>query len=127
MTGRDRRRNGRNGSNGNGSILNAGTLVNILIIPVLTVSFYFIGSYFLTGDTLRRHELEIAAEASQREKLSNSLLNYAQKTQEGISALSSHAEVQDERIKQITGTLDHVVSGLQNIESRLPERAPTAH
>ena len=109
------------------TVFNWGTLVNILTIPVLTGGIYFLGDWFRNGDTLKRHDIEIAAEvkarenaeknqSEQREKLSESLLSYAQKTQEGISTLSAHAMVQDEQIKNITSTLDHVVSGLQGIE-----------
>ena len=116
----------RSGSSNSG--FNIATIAQILAIPVLTVGIYFIGNYFLYGDTLKRHDVEIAAEvkareisdkvqSEQREKLSDSLLAYAQKTQEGISALAVHAAVQDEQIKNVTSTLDHVVNGLQSIES----------
>ena len=119
--------------NGNG--FNIATVAQIFAIPVLTVGIYFVGNYFIAGDTLKRHEVEIASEAAarkasekeqteQRQKLSDSLLTYAQKTQEGISALTTHAAVQDEQIKNVTSTLDHVVSGLQSIERAISPPPP---
>ena len=125
-------------NNGNGStVFNAGTLVNILTIPILTGAVTFAGFYYTTRDNLARHDVEIATEikarelaekdqSEQRAKLSDSLLTYAQKTQEGISGLATHAAVQDEQIKNITGSLDRVISGLQNIETAVGRAAAAA-
>src|ERR1700684_1065736 len=124
---RARRHYNRTHGTGHASIWNAGTAINVLSIPLLTAGFYFVGNYFLTGDTLKRHDAEIAAEISAREKLSTSLLAYAQKTQEGISTLTTHAAVQDEQIKNVASTLDHVVSGLQKIETTVGPSSPLLH
>lgn len=104
-------------------IFNAGTIINVLGIPVLTAIFIGGGFYFtlrglpeqLTKETEAR-ETSQKTEAEARDKVRNALIDYAGKTQHSIDTLAAHALVQDEQIKNVNSSLERVVNGLQNIE-----------
>lgn len=101
-----------------------GTLINVLGIPIVTTIFLGSGFYYLTQNTLAEHTLAIAQEATKREALQTAqdekrealrvaLRDYAAKTSDGINKLAAHADVQDERIKNINEAVDRLVTGFQ--------------
>jgi seryl-tRNA synthetase len=110
------------------SVWNAGTLINILTIPLLTGGIVAIGFYYTTSTALTQHtqqiqeetkarQTEVKDEAAQRDRLRDTLVTNSQETQKAISSLAATAAVQNEQIKSITGSLDRVVSGLQTLSA----------
>jgi hypothetical protein len=94
------------------SVFNAGTIVNVLAIPIITAALIGAGFYYTTRDELARHDLAINAEASSREKLRDEFLENSKKTADGISQLSTHTAVQDEQVKQTISSLDKISTQL---------------
>ncbi len=106
------------------SVFNYGTLINVLTIPVLSAIFALAGFYFKMGDIPARLDKEteqrqtaFKEENSAREQLRSALLTFADKTSHSIDSLAANQMVTQEHIKSLDTTLDHVVTGLQNIES----------
>jgi hypothetical protein len=109
------------------SPFNWATIVQMATIPLLTVAFYFTVNWAVTGDTLKRHDVEIAEEKIEREKLKASedekrealrkqLAEYADRTTQSVAALAQHAAVQDEKVGNINENLNKVVNSLQNLQ-----------
>lgn len=100
-------RNGRkrNGYNGNGSVLNAGTFINVLSIPIITVGLTLVGWYFTTNVTMQKNiddisKLQMSREADKKEFGSKfDTMNAA------LATLNTHAAVQDETLKEIRDRL----------------------
>jgi N-acyl-D-aspartate/D-glutamate deacylase len=78
---------------------NLATVVQIGIIPIATVGIYYIGNYFLTGDTLARHTQEIAKITQNAEKFQNKETEARQKLRDEYLANQS-------RTNEILGKLD---------------------
>ena len=106
---------------------NYATLAQMLVIPAVTVGFYFTVNWAVTGDTLKRHDQQITEEKIEREKLKvgedekrealrKALTDYAATTSSSINELAKTSAVQSEQIKSIGLSLERVVNGLQNIE-----------
>lgn len=106
------------------SVFNYSTLINVLLIPFLTTIFMAGGVYFMVKDIPTRldqesakRETSLKEESDARDKLRNSLGDYASKTTQAIYSLSADQKVTQEHMKSVDTTLEHVVTGLQNIES----------
>lgn len=114
--------------NGNGTVWNAGTAVNVFAIPLITVIFGLGGFYLLTKDTLARHEQaisqiipkefdqenkDISAEAKARQNTRDEFLDRLGKINDSIATLNTHAAVQDETDKQIARTLEQISRQLE--------------
>ena len=87
------------------SVWNAGTLVNIFSIPLLSAGVFLIGQYFLWGDELKRHDDAIKMEFANREKDKAEFATRFDKMGESLSSLDKHAAVQDETLKTISSQL----------------------
>jgi len=120
------------------SIWNAGTVVNIFAIPIITTIFLGGGAYFTFKALLEQNTSAIKEESAKREEafrtettkreaalkeevvareaLRQALMENSKETTKGIASLAAHALVQDEQIKNATTELKNVVNGLQNIE-----------
>ena len=111
----------------NGTLLE-NRLVQVLIIPTLTILGGLSGFYFLTKDTLSRHETAItetlpdqikqeskalSAEADARQKNRDEFLDKLSKINDSIGVLNTHAAVQDESDKQIAATLERISRQLE--------------
>ena len=127
-------RRGRNGNgNGNGSGVagfNLATLVQVLIIPGITL----VGFYYVTKDKLQEHDLAIyqtipkqldtehqalvaeadarqkavVTEAAAREKSRNEFLDKFDKLNAGMATLNTQVAVEAEQNKQIVQTLGQI-------------------
>ncbi len=84
------------------------SLVNLGLIPVVTALFVVGGFYYITKDTLTRHDEQIKEDITAREKLRDQFIANTAETAKGISSLAAHALVQDEKTKQIAETLGKV-------------------
>lgn len=122
--------------NNGGSVFNWGTVVNVAMIPLLTVAFYFVVSWATTGDTLKQHEKAIAEEAAERkamkieddvkrEALRKALTDNSNETRSAISDLSKTVAVQANEIINIDKHLEMLVSGVQRLEQSV--RPPDPH
>jgi hypothetical protein len=96
-------------------LLNGGTLINILAIPLLTGALTFLGFYFTTKDTLTQHTQEISNNNKAREQLREALLDNANKTQLAISTLAATARVQEEQIKGVNGSLERIERSIEKL------------
>src|ERR1700677_1562752 len=78
---------------------NYATLAQMLVIPAITVGFYFTVNWAVTGDTLKRHDQQITEEKIEREKLKvgedekrealrKALTDYAATTSSSINELA---------------------------------------
>ncbi len=115
-----RKRQSRLGQDGK-SVLNAGTLVNVASIPLITAIISLIGFYYLTRDELGRHDVAISTtipkefkeEADAREKTRSEFLDRLQKLNDGVTSLSTNVAVQGEQNKEIAKTLGKISDQLQ--------------
>ena len=110
------RYNGYANGNGNGHGFNLATVVQIGVIPLLTVVIGLTGFYYITRDTLTRHEVAISTtipeefrqEAQARDKTRTEFLDKFGKLTDVISALNTNVAVMAEQNKQIAATLSRL-------------------
>lgn len=109
------RRKPKNG-NGDGSYgFNLATVAQMLFIPILTVGIGLSGFYYLTKDTLARHEAAITStipsefknEADAREKTRNEFLDKIAKLSDGVSNLNTNVALQTQALQQLKDELHH--------------------
>src|SRR5689334_5244380 len=102
------------------SIFNAGTAINVLTIPILTVAVGYTAFYFTTKETLSRHEAaittvipqELKDEQAAREKIRGEFLAQLTKLGEGVNSLSTNVAVQGEQNKAIAQALLDIKASL---------------
>jgi len=97
------------------SIWNAGTIVNILAIPLLTAAIMFVGFYYTTRAELQQHTEELQKDNAARDKLREALLLNATETQKGLATLTATTMVQNEQIKGINSALERLLAGWQTV------------
>lgn len=108
MTARRRYNNRHN----NGSVFNAGTVVNVLTIPLLTGAISLIGFYFLANYRINQNTDDIKTETAAREKVSNQFFDKLGKLNDSINVLSTNVAVQAEQNKQIAASLAQISNQL---------------
>lgn len=105
---------------------NLATLVQIGAIPVLTIVFYFVGNYFITGNTLSEHTKELASIEHQRqrdredeqlvrEKTRQQYMDYQQKTTDILSKLDTRLAVSETKQEVANQTLSKIADQLTKI------------
>lgn len=100
----------------------AGSLMNLFAIPVVSGLIILSGFYYLTKDTLARHDQAIAADTAGREKLRDEFIANTRETAKGIASLAAHALVQDEQAKQMKDTLGAISTKLDDFSPRNAKR-----
>lgn len=107
---------------------NTATIVQVGLIPMLTVGFFSLGFYFTAGDTLRQHDKDIqaiqvdrakvkATVDENREKDRNTFLIYQQKTNEILSKLDTRLAVSETKQETANQTLAKIADELSKIAS----------
>ena len=94
------------------SVFNAGTLVNVLTIPLLTGGFLFIGWYFTTNQVLTQYAKDIAALQSGREKDKQEFAGKFDTMNESLNKLNTHAALQDQQAVTMNDTLKQIRDSL---------------
>lgn len=105
---------------------NTATVVQVGLIPILTVIIGLTGFYFTTGDTIKRHELEITAlqnnnksrteqEEKEREKIRSEYFSYQQKTNEILGKLDTRLAVSETKQETANQTLSKIAEELTRI------------
>ncbi len=95
---------------------NTATIVQVLAIPILTVAFYAVGNYFITGNKLAEHDTAIKSlveaekhdkeeDAKAREKTRNEFIGYQQKTTEILGKLDTRLAVSETKQETANQTL----------------------
>jgi hypothetical protein len=75
-----------------------GTVLNLLIIPIISAALSLAGWYYVSQAAIARHE----------EAISITLPKAIERLAEGLSSLNIHVAVQDEQNKQINNSLDRI-------------------
>lgn len=107
---------------------NTATVVQVGLIPVLTVIFLAIGFYYTAGDTLRLHDTEIREIQKDRKKVlsditekrendRNTFLTYQQKTNEILSKLDTRLAVSETKQEVANQTLAKIADELSKISA----------
>ena len=105
---------------------NMATLVQVGLIPLITGIIILAGNYYVTGDTLKRHETEIATiqsntkarteqEEKEREKIRNEYFSYQQKTNEILGKLDTRLAVSETKQETANQTLSKIADELTRI------------
>jgi len=97
-------------NNNNGHGFNLATVAQIFAIPTLTAGGLFFAQWITFGDTLKRHDAEIAAQVIARDTDKKEFGSKFDTMNSALAMLNTHAAVQDETLKQIR---DQFVSYLQ--------------
>lgn len=106
-----------------------GSLVNLGGIPLITAFIMLVGWYFLTSDTLKRHDSElknirvetkekIDDDRRQRENARNEFLENQRKTTEILGKLDSRLAVSETKQEVANQTLSKIADELARINGR---------
>ena len=109
-----------NGNGNNGHGFNLATVVQIGLIPLITVVIGLAGFYYITKDELGRHEIaitttlpqELKEEKDAREKTRTEFMDRFIKLTDVISALNTNVAVMAEQNKQIAASIAKLDSKL---------------
>lgn len=103
----------------NRSPFTLGSLLNLGGIPLITAGIMLIGWYFLTSDTLRRHEEQFKAvsvrtdqEKADREKIRNDFVANSQKTTEILGKLDTRLAISETKQETANQTLNKIADEL---------------
>lgn len=108
------------------SVFNAGTVINVASIPLLSGLVVLIGWYFLTNDTLRRHDDAIRSiqtqakltaedEHKDREASRKVFLDNQTKTTEVLSKLETRLSVQETKQEFANQTLTKIADEIAKL------------
>lgn len=114
------RRSGRYG-------FNLATIVQVGLIPLITVVGIMVGFYYTTGDALRRHEIELGdlrktddKNGRAREQIAKQFLEYQQKNNEILGKLDTRLAVSETKQEIANQTLGRIAEELARINSASP-------
>lgn len=107
---------------------NTATIVQVLAIPILTVAFYAVGNYFITGNKLAEHDTAIKSlvetekhdkeeDAKVRERTRNEFLGYQQKTTEILGKLDTRLAVSETKQETANQTLQKIADELSKMNA----------
>lgn len=105
---------------------NTATVFQMGLIPIITGIIILSGFYYVTGDTLKRHDTEITSirndtkvrteqEEKEREKIRNEYFSYQQKTNDILGKLDTRLAVSETKQETANQTLSKIADELTRI------------
>lgn len=105
-------------------------IVNMLAVPVLTLIGGLVGWYYLTSDTLKRHEGEIAAmksaarttvdeERKAREEVRKAFMDNIVSQTSVLGKLDARLTVQESKVDITNRTLEKIADKLDNLNKAI--------
>jgi len=97
------------------SVLNAGTVVNVLGIPLISGIIVLSGFYYLTNDTLHRHDDAIKSIQVERDQSRKQFLDNQVRTTEILGKLDTRLAVAETKQETANQTLSRIADEITKL------------